>query len=204
MQIVDTHQHLWDLELCSYAWTKNNAALNRSFRMSDYLAATAGCEVIKTVHMECDVDEPFLLQETQHLLRLAEQPDNPLTGVGPDTVRMVYPYYRDPKAVQQLNSHLHNVPLQIAAERGMPALAAWLAFIVMLLVDLSRLFRAGDQRLFAVLALAATVAMLAAGMFEYNFGDSEFLILFLILVTLPFAVTQNVEQQKDRLEPAPA
>ena len=31
------------------------------------------------------------------------------------------------------------------------------------------------------------LAMLAAGMFEYNFGDSEFLMLFLILVTLPFA-----------------
>ena len=29
--------------------------------------------------------------------------------------------------------------------------------------------------------------MLAAGMFEYNFGDSEFLMLFLVLVTLPYA-----------------
>ena len=33
--------------------------------------------------------------------------------------------------------------------------------------------------------------MLAAGMFEYNFGDSEFLMLFLILVTLPFAAARN-------------
>ena len=30
--------------------------------------------------------------------------------------------------------------------------------------------------------------MIAAGMFEYNFGDSEFLMLFLLLVTLPYAV----------------
>ena len=29
--------------------------------------------------------------------------------------------------------------------------------------------------------------MLAAGMFEYNFGDSEFLMMFLVLITLPFA-----------------
>ena len=35
-------------------------------------------------------------------------------------------------------------------------------------------------------ALASVVAMLAAGMFEYNFGDSEFLMLFLVLVTLPY------------------
>jgi hypothetical protein len=29
--------------------------------------------------------------------------------------------------------------------------------------------------------------MLAAGMFEHNFGDSEFLMLFLLLITLPYA-----------------
>jgi len=40
-------------------------------------------------------------------------------------------------------------------------------------------------------ALAAIAAMLAAGLFEYNFGDSEFLMLFLVLVTLPFAVTHG-------------
>jgi hypothetical protein len=28
-------------------------------------------------------------------------------------------------------------------------------------------------------------------MFEYNFGDSEFLMLFLVLVTLPFAATRS-------------
>ena len=29
--------------------------------------------------------------------------------------------------------------------------------------------------------------MFAAGMAEYNFGDSEFLMLFLVLMTLPYA-----------------
>jgi hypothetical protein len=32
--------------------------------------------------------------------------------------------------------------------------------------------------------------MIAAGMFEYNFGDSEFLMLFLVLVTLPYAAAR--------------
>ena len=40
-------------------------------------------------------------------------------------------------------------------------------------------------------ALAAFASMLAAGMFEYNFGDSEFLMLFLLLVTLPFAAVRS-------------
>ena len=56
--------------------------------------------------------------------------DHPLTGVGPDMVRLVYPRYRVPWAVEPTNAHLHNVPVQIAAERGLPALAAWVWFIV--------------------------------------------------------------------------
>jgi hypothetical protein len=39
----------------------------------------------------------------------------------------------------------------------------------------------------AAAGLACMTAMLAAGMFEYNFGDSEFLMLLLIVITLPFA-----------------
>jgi O-antigen ligase len=116
--------------------------------------------------------------------------DDPLTGVGPDMVVTVYAYYRDPNAVQQLNSHLHNVPLQIAAERGLPALAIWLWFMVTLLRDFVKNRMNADPSL-AYGALAATVAMLAAGMFEYNFGDSEFLMLFLVLVTLPYAAARS-------------
>ena len=33
--------------------------------------------------------------------------------------------------------------------------------------------------------------MVTAGMFEYNFGDSEFLMLFLVLVTLPYAAGRS-------------
>ena len=49
---------------------------------------------------------------------------------------------------------------------------------------------AADDRVLAAAALAAMVAMLAAGMFEYNFGDSEFLMMLLLVVTLPFAAAR--------------
>jgi putative inorganic carbon (hco3(-)) transporter len=113
--------------------------------------------------------------------------DDPLTGVGPDTVRMVYPQYRDREAVQQLNSHLHNVPLQIAAERGIPALLLWCWFMFTLLQDFARRRRTTAAPAVAMAALACVVALLTAGLFEYNFGDSEFLMLFLVVVTLPYA-----------------
>lgn len=112
--------------------------------------------------------------------------DYPLTGVGPDMIIEVYPHYRDKSAINQRNPHLHNVPLQLAAERGLPAAALWLWFIVTLLVEFWRR-RRGLVPSLSNMGLAVVAAMLAAGMFEYNFGDSEFLMLFLVLVTLPFA-----------------
>jgi O-antigen ligase len=115
----------------------------------------------------------------------------PLTGMGPDMVPRMYVEYRHESAVNAVNPHLHNVPLQIAAERGLPALALWLWFVVSVIGALWRLFKSGDNRVLAAGGLAAVVAMLAAGMFEYNFGDSEFLMLFLVLITLPFAAQDS-------------
>jgi O-antigen ligase len=127
-------------------------------------------------------DRLVMLREGVHMVK-----DHPVLGIGPNMVQPLYAQYREPDAVNAVNPHLHNVPLQIAAERGLPALAIWLWFIVGLIVDLSKMLRDRRQKLLAATALAAVVSMLAAGMFEYNFGDSEFLMLFLIIVTLPFA-----------------
>jgi hypothetical protein len=79
--------------------------------------------------------------------------------------------------------------MQIAAERGLPALAVWIWFIVAVARDLfARVqHRTGVTRALAAGALASLCAMLGAGFFEYNFGDSEFLMLLLVVITLPFA-----------------
>ena len=79
----------------------------------------------------------------------------------------------------------------VAAERGIPALLLWLWFVGSALVDLRKLFQRTRHRVLAATAIGAVVAMLTAGLFEYNFGDSEFLMLFLILVTLPFAAERD-------------
>ena len=115
---------------------------------------------------------------------------DPLTGMGPNMVEQVYVRFRDPEAVERLNPHLHNVPMQIAAERGLPALAAWIWLLVVIARDLWRHLRHGRYPSVAAAGLAALAAMLAAGLFEHNFGDSEFLMLFLMLITLPFAASE--------------
>jgi O-antigen ligase len=118
--------------------------------------------------------------------------DHPWFGVGPEMIQRVYPDYRvrHPDAVNPINPHLHNVPMQIAAERGLLALGAWIWFVVIAGRDLFRQVWRGPAKSVAGAGAAALIAMLAAGMFEYNFGDTEFLILFLGLITLPFAAAE--------------
>lgn len=80
MKIVDTHQHLWDMNLFSYSWCENIPPLNRSFRMDDYLEATGDLEIYKTIHLEADVDEEYMLDESAYILKLAADKSNPLAG----------------------------------------------------------------------------------------------------------------------------
>ncbi len=131
-------------------------------------------------------DRVAMLHEGERMIRA-----HPLTGVGPAMVQRLYAEYRGPDAVEKINPHLHNVPLQIAAERGLPALAAWLWFIVAVVRDLWRRCHRHANRFLPAAALACVTALLTAGLFEYNFGDSEVLMLFLITITLPAAADRT-------------
>ena len=117
--------------------------------------------------------------------------DYPLMGVGPDQIERVYPRYRVPDAVKPTNPHLHNVPMQIAAERGLLALGAWIWFVIAVFLGLFTLVRKARNKSLAAAALGGMAAMLAAGLTEYNFGDSEFLMLLLVIITLPFAANRD-------------
>ena len=156
------------------------------------LFAIAPGTVTKRVMSIFDVQEPTN-QDRLAMIEIGARivHDHPLTGVGPNMIPRVYEQYRPDYAINRINPHLHNVPLQIAAERGLPALAIWLWFIVSLVAAHVRLFRSQTDKVPAAAALAAVAAMLAAGLFEYNFGDSEFLMLFLVLVTLPLAAARD-------------
>lgn len=102
MTIIDTHQHLWDLDQFPYSWTADLPALHRSFRLHDYLQAMEGLQIEKTVHVEPDVDEPWMLHETRHILSLAETPGNLLSGV----VATCRPEHADfPRYVESFAGH---------------------------------------------------------------------------------------------------
>ena len=119
--------------------------------------------------------------------------DAPLLGLGPGGVKRHYPEYRDPAARRPSTGHLHNNAVQIAAERGVLGLAAWLSIWVAFFVQAGRILtrlpaaRAGDRALCAG-SVAAVAGFLVAGLFEYNFGDSEVIGLTWVVMAFPFVV----------------
>lgn len=132
-----------------------------------------------------------------HMLRAGARmvANHPLLGVGPEMVAEVYPVYVDPDAGKRDNPHLHNNVAQIAAERGLPCLAAWLWFLAASVAATIRALKKapdpGLPRALSMGSLGVLLAALAAGMFEYNFGDSEFQMFFLFVVSIPLVLERH-------------
>ena len=122
--------------------------------------------------------------------------DRPVFGQGPRMVESNYPAYRWPGAPNPATPHLHNNVLQIAAERGLPCLAWWLWWVAAAMGDAYRETRRTRSSP-AVAALALLAGVMAAGLFEYNFGDSEILMMLLLVCALPYAL------RAERGEPEP-
>ncbi len=76
LPIVDTHQHLWDLDRFHLAWLKGAKSIDRSFVLKDYREATAGLNVQKTVYMEVDVDPDQQLHEAEYVIDLCGRKDS--------------------------------------------------------------------------------------------------------------------------------
>jgi O-antigen ligase len=119
--------------------------------------------------------------------------ERPLLGVGPDMVRRYWAVYRDPSAPRLITPHLHDAYIELAAERGLPALATYLALVACAAAAAWRGFRreraAGDGT--ADLHLGVLVALAGfsiAALFENNWGDVEVQRLVLFLLAVPFCL----------------
>ena len=120
--------------------------------------------------------------------------DHPLTGVGSDNVKKVYPEYRHKNATKN-NPHLHNNFFQIAAERGILTLISFITFFVSIFIGLARKIRSGTvlEKRVSSAVLFMLISFLTAGMFEYNFGDTELKFLLLFFISLPYFNIYQVE-----------
>jgi O-antigen ligase len=146
-----------------------------------------------TVTDASSVDRYYMWQAGIDMIR-----DKPVFGQGPGMILRKYPSYRWPEAPNAQAPHLHDNVLQLAAERGVPCALFWLWWMASALADAwresRRLQRAPDRRgdaWVAVAALATSVAVMISGLFEYNFGDSEVLMFFLLVSALPYALRRQ-------------
>lgn len=117
--------------------------------------------------------------------------ERPLFGIGPDLVKSRYPLYRHPTAPRYTVPHLHNSFLQLAAERGLPALAAYLALMLAAARTALSRFRAegglaGPRADLYLGTLLALVGFNLAGLFENNWGDTEVQRMVLFVLALPY------------------
>ena len=122
---------------------------------------------------------------------------HPVTGIGPGQVKNVYPVVAPPEALRRSTSHLHDTPLQIVVERGIPGLATWLAIWVGFFGAAWRVLRRvppadEEARALVLGSMGAIAAFLVAGLFEYNFGDTEVLLMALAVMALPFVVERDL------------
>ena len=118
--------------------------------------------------------------------------DRPVLGLGPIDMKEPYQKYKMPEAREAVG-HLHNNFVQVAATMGALGLLAFLYWIFAMLKSQVRSYRKvpGNERFMkgVVLgALAAYTGFLVNGLFEWNFGDSEVIMLVWLLTGLALSI----------------
>jgi putative inorganic carbon (HCO3(-)) transporter len=122
--------------------------------------------------------------------------EHPWLGVGPGGVKREYRNYALSEALMKRTGHLHNSALQILVELGVAGLLVWLWIWAAFFTEAVRLLRrlpavAIGERALVAGSIAAITGFLVAGTAEYNFGDSEVVMLAWVIVALPYVVARG-------------
>lgn len=114
-------------------------------------------------------------------------PQHPLLGVGMDSHKRHWKEWGFPG---DYITHTHSTPIQLAMDRGVPALICYIWFIGALLVMLRKTYSKNVitgrsfEEAFSLGTLGAVLAFSLSSIANYNFGDSEVLTMLLFLAGL--------------------
>jgi O-antigen ligase len=135
-------------------------------------------------------------REGTHLL--ISNPRHLLIGVGMDSIKRRWRQWGLFDGGRLPWGHMHSNPLQIALERGVPALLLWLAFLFVYVRTLWRLLRSGVklqwiERGILLGALGGVVGFFTSGLVHYNWGDSEVVMVLFMIMGLSLAMHRQLE-----------
>ncbi|MDT4897364.1 MAG: hypothetical protein QOH25_2441 [Acidobacteriota bacterium] len=98
--------------------------------------------------------------------------------------------------------HMHSTPLQLALERGVPALLVWLVLLFVygrMLFWMARSPKTEGwiERGTALGALGGLIGFLSSGIVHYNWGDSEVVMIFYIIMGINLAIKQKTGEKQE-------
>ncbi|MGB7925018.1 MAG: O-antigen ligase family protein [Pyrinomonadaceae bacterium] len=149
-------------------------------------------------------DDSIRWRETvqrEGLRLLVSRPRHLLVGVGMDSIKRYWRQWGLFDNGRLPIGHMHSTPLQLALERGIPALLAWLALLFLYARMLWRLVRsphAGGwvERGLALGALGGLAGFFASGLVHYNLGDSEVVMIFYLIMGLALVVEREARTER--------
>jgi hypothetical protein len=131
-------------------------------------------------------------------------PSHPIFGVGLDSQKYHWKEWGFPG---DYVTHTHSTPIQIAVDRGLPALGAYLWLMAMIFVMIWRGYKRAllDQDNIGsglmLGAIAALIGFSASSLVNYNFGDSEPLLMLLSVTALAFVAGAGFRQRSMQRAP---
>jgi len=132
---------------------------------------------------------------------LVSKPRHLIFGVGIDSIKGHWREWGLFDNGRQPIGHMHSNLLQIALERGVPALIVWLILIGVYLRMLWRITRRkvidDFPRGLAVGALGGALGFFTSGLVHYNWGDSEVVTIFYFIMGLCLVVERTNQQVTD-------
>ena len=126
-------------------------------------------------------------------------PQHPLLGVGMDSVKR---HWHELGFPGDYITHTHSTPIQIAVERGLPALACYVWLIAAMMIAAWRGCRRSREDAddfgegLAVGSFGALIGFSLSSLTNYNFGDSEVLMLILFVSALSAVRTKLVSSPR--------
>jgi O-antigen ligase len=131
---------------------------------------------------------------------LVSNPRHLLVGVGMDSIKAHWRAWGLFDNGRLPMGHMHSDYLQIALERGVPALLSWLILMALYARMLWRLQRQVSKENWIELgvalgALGGLVGFMISGVVHYNWGDSEVVMIFYLIMGLSLVVNRQTQLQ---------